>query len=198
MKKKVLAVDCCIREGESRTKKIFDAFLEALPDNCDTEYLKLYEENLSPLTGPYFRARQKLLEEGRLDHPRFRYARQFASADLIVIAAPFWDLSFPALLKIYIEQLCVDGITFKSVHGGLKGICRANDLVYITSRGGNYTGSPLEMGSCYLEAMSVFFGIDNYHLVSADGTDMSSVDNETLIREKSAEAAALAESIGGK
>ena len=190
--KKVLAVDCCISGSKSRTKKIFDAFLSALPEEYEIEYLKLEEENLSPLVGPYYEARQKLLAEGRLDHPRFRYAHQFAAADIVVIAAPFWDLSFPALLKIYIEQLCVDGITFKSAHGGLKGICRAKDLVYITSRGGVFDDSPLEMGSRYLEAMSEFFGIENYHLISADGTDMSSIDTDALIEEKSKEASVLA------
>ena len=31
-------------------------------------------------------------------------------ADTIVIAAPFWDFSFPAALKIYIENIYVTGI----------------------------------------------------------------------------------------
>lgn len=43
----------------------------------------------------------------------FKYAHEFANADLIVIAAPFWDLSIPALLKVYIENIAVDGITFE-------------------------------------------------------------------------------------
>ena len=38
------------------------------------------------------------------------YAKQFAGADTIVIAAPFWDLSFPAILKTYIENIYVTGI----------------------------------------------------------------------------------------
>ena len=33
----------------------------------------------------------------------FDLAGQFAGADTIVIAAPFWDLSFPAALKQYMQ-----------------------------------------------------------------------------------------------
>ena len=42
----------------------------------------------------------------------FDYAKDFAKADTIVIAAPFWDLSFPASLKCYIEAINILGITF--------------------------------------------------------------------------------------
>ena len=193
--KNVLAVDCCIRGAESRTKRIFDAFVDGLGENCRIDYLKLDEENLSAMSGAFFEQRQRLLEEGRLDHPRFRYARQFAQADEIVIAAPFWDLSFPALLKVYIEQLCVEGITFRSGHGGLKGICAAKDLIFITTRGGIFEGGPLEMGSRYLDAMHTFFGIENYFCIAADGIDMSAVDTEAAISKAIAEASALAERI---
>ena len=40
----------------------------------------------------------------------FRYARQFAEAEEIVIAAPFWDLSFHAKLKIYLGQITISGL----------------------------------------------------------------------------------------
>lgn len=181
--KKILAVDCCIRKEASRTKQILDAFLSAVPAECEIERLVLSEENLSFFSGEYFRQREALLSAGRLDHPRFRYAHQFAEADEIVIAAPFWDLSFPALLKVYIEQVSVDGITFSSGHGGLKGLCRAKNLLFLTSRGGCYEGSPDEMGSRYLDALHSFFGIGSYSCIAADGLDMSSVDTAAAVED---------------
>ena len=190
--KKLLAVDCCIRGGSSKTKEVLDAFLEGLGEGIEIEYLKLDEENLAPMTGAFFDQRERLLSEGNLAHPRFRYAHQFARADEIVIAAPFWDLSFPALLKVYIEQLCVDGITFRSGHGGLEGTCRARDLVYITTRGGIYENDPLEMGSRYIDAMHTFFGIENYFCIAADGVNMSSVDTQAVIEKAKLDAHALA------
>ena len=171
--RRALLIDCCIRRNASRTAKLLDAFAEALAEDIEKDILILEEENLSCLTGAYFEQRQRLLEEGRLDHPRFRYAHQFAEADLVCIAAPFWDLSFPALLKVYIEQISVDGITFSSTHGGLHGICKGTDLVFLTTRGGIYTNDPMEMGSRYLDALHTFFGFDRYHCIAVDGMDMS-------------------------
>ena len=174
--RRALLIDCCIRRNASRTAKLLDAFAEALAEDIEKDILILEEENLSCLTGAYFEQRQRLLEEGWLDHPRFRYAHQFAEADLVCIAAPFWDLSFPALLKVYIEQISVDGITFSSTHGGLHGICKGTDLVFLTTRGGIYTNDPMEMGSRYLDALHTFFGFDRYHCIAVDGMDMSRFD----------------------
>ena len=175
--RKALLIDCCIRKKESRTAQLLDVFSKALPEDVEQDVLVLDEENLSCLTGAYFEQRQRLLEEGRLDHPRFRYAHQFAEADLVCIAAPFWDLSFPALLKVYIEQISVDGITFSSTHGGLHGLCNGTDLVFLTTRGGVYSDDPMEMGSRYLDALHTFFGFDRYHCIAVDGMDMSRFDS---------------------
>ena len=179
--RKALLIDCCIRKSESRTAQLLEAFAGALPGDVNQERLILDEENLSCLTGSYFEQRQRLLENGLLDHPRFRYAHQFAEADLVCIAAPFWDLSFPALLKVYIEQISVDGITFSSTHGGLKGLCRGTDLVFLTTRGGVYTDDPMEMGSRYLDALHTFFGFERYHCIAADGMDMSRFDTSEVL-----------------
>ena len=105
--RKLLLIDCCIRKEQSQTRRLMEAFLHAVPADCAVERLVLTEENLAPLTGDFFAQRQRLLESRDYAHPRFRYAKQFAQADLVVIAAPFWDLAFPALLKIYIEQVSV-------------------------------------------------------------------------------------------
>ena len=171
--KNVLFVDCCIRGEASRTKKLADAFLSALPADCRVTRLDLMAEDLSYFKDGYFTQREQLLAAGERDHPRFRYAHQFAQADRIVIAAPFWDLSFPALLKVYIEQVSVDGITFGSTESGLQGLCRASQLVFLTTRGGFYTGDAMEMGSRYLDALHTFFGIGAYTCIAADGMDGS-------------------------
>lgn len=190
--RKLLLIDCCIRKEESRTKRIMDAFLSAVPDDCAVEHLVLTEENLAPLTGDFFAQRQRLLENHDYTHPRFRYAKQFAAADIIVIAAPFWDLAFPALLKIYIEQVSLDGITFGADETGLVGLCRATDMVFLTARGGFYTGDALEMGSRYLDALHTFFGISRYRCIAADGMDVAGFDAKAALEKACAEARALA------
>ena len=91
--KKVLFVNCCIRREGSRTQKLADHFLEGLrkKEGYEIEELCLMDESLSYFTDGFFEQRERLLADKQFDHPRFRYAHQFAEADKIVIAAPFWD-----------------------------------------------------------------------------------------------------------
>lgn len=175
MTKNVLYIDCCIRGEESRTRQLGEAFLFglAIRETFTVERLTLMEEPLIPLAGDFFLQRERLLENGELNHPRFRYAHQFASAERIVIAAPFWDLSVPALLKIYIENISVQGITFDvDEEMGLFGICRAEKMFFLTTRGGDYRQSPLETGIPMMRNLATFFGIKEFDYVAADGLDL--------------------------
>lgn len=194
--KKLLFVDCCIRGESSRTKKLADAFLSHLkPDAFTVTHLDLMELAPRYFSGEYFRQREQLLQEGKLDAPRFALARQFAAADVVLIAAPFWDLSFPALLKVYVEQISLDGITFHTSEKGLQGLCRASHMVYLTTRGGFYSGDCMEMGSRYFEAMAKFFGVGQYCCIAADGMDVQGFDAEASLRDAAEKAAGLAESL---
>lgn len=180
----ILYIDCCIRGEQSRTRKLAEAFLSALSrrGDCKIERLILMDEPLVPLAAGFFWQREQLLAEGALEHPRFRYARRFARADRIVIAAPFWDLNFPALLKVYIENLCVQGITFDcDAQNGTYGICRAKKMLFLTTRGGALEGSPLDNGTKYLADMAGFFGIPQFAHVAADGLDLGLEPVETIL-----------------
>ena len=102
----ILFVNACVRE-ESRTKKIAEHLFEKIKEDqkLNIDELDLEKEDIKPLTKALLDKRDGLLADGRMDDEMFRYARQFAAADEIVIAAPFWDLSFPALVKDYIENV---------------------------------------------------------------------------------------------
>jgi FMN-dependent NADH-azoreductase len=193
--KKLLFIDCCIRREESRTRTIADAFLKEIASKGEyqIERLVLMDENLECLKEGFFRQRHELIESHHLDHARFRYAHQFAEADRIVIAAPFWDLGFPALLKIYIENVSVDGITFASSPSGCQGICRAEHMAFFTSRGDFYEGSDQEMGARYLDALCQFFGIGQFTSIAADGLDVEPAKAEKTLAKAKEKAVLLAQ-----
>lgn len=194
--KNVLYVDCCIRGSESRTARLADAFLAALPADYTVTHLNLMQEGLQPLTGDFFQGRQELLTAGDRTHPRFRYAYQIAEADLIVMAAPFWDMSFPSLLKIYIENTAVDGITFRGTEKGLEGMCKASHLVFLTTRGGFYADTPeLEQATPYLRAIQKFYGIPEFACIAADGVDVFGFDAAGALQRACDEAIALAHTL---
>ena len=112
--------------------------LSTMTDDAETmgDYTELYlpAEPIKPLTEEMLHKRDALLAAGQYDDPMLRYARQFASADQIVIAAPFWDGSFPSLLKVYIENIYAIGVITAYDSAGLPvGLCKASELVYVTT-----------------------------------------------------------------
>ena len=194
---RALYVDCCIRGEQSRTKKLAEAFLAVYGAREDVSLtrLTLTDEPLIPFTNGFFWQREQLLERGELDHPRFRYAHQFQQADRVIIAAPFWDLSFPALLKVYIENLCVQGITFDcDEKNGCYGVCRAEKMLFLTTRGGAMEGRPNENGTKYLSDMAQFFGIPSFEAIAADALDMGLEPVETILNRAIARAKERAKS----
>ena len=192
----VLYIDCCIRGEQSRTKKLAEAFLAELSkrEDVSVERLILMDEPIIPFSNGFFWQRERLLEQGELNHPRFRYAHQFQHAQRIIIAAPFWDLSFPALLKVYIENLCVQGITFDcNEQNGCFGVCNATKMLFLTTRGGALEGSEQDNGTKYLSDMAKFFGIPSFTHIAADALDAGLEPVETILGRAIRQATALAE-----
>lgn len=130
----ILFINACVREG-SKTLALCRQYLKRYPADEITE-LTLNDMKLHPLTGASLEKRNLDLKSGNISSPAYDLARQFASADEIVIAAPYWDLLCPAVLKIYFENISVVGISFGYVNNIPTGFCRAEKLTYITTAGG--------------------------------------------------------------
>ena len=175
-----LYINCCVRE-ESRTDRLARAVLQKL--GGDFTELNLYNENLKPLDGEMLNKRTALIEQGDYSDPMFDYAKQFASADTIVIAAPYWDLSFPASLKTYIENIYVTGIVSAYNESGLPvGLCKATELYYVTTAGGPYDPT---YSYGYIESLAKnFFGIPETHLVKAEMLDIIGNNAEEILNQE--------------
>ena len=172
----VLFINACVREC-SRTLVLARNVLKDIRGEI-TE-VNLEKEGLMPLGRELLLERERLVGEGRLDDEMFRYARQFADADEIVIAAPFWDLAFPALLKIYLEIITVSGITFKYDGGRPSGLCKARRLTYVTTSGG-----PIfeDFGYSYVRSLAKnFYGIKETKAIRATNLDMDMISAEELL-----------------
>lgn len=183
----ILFVNACARP-ESRTKLLANHVLSLLPGQVET--VDLNTEHIPLLDGSELEKRNDLLARGELDAPMLRYARQFAQADTIVIAAPYWDLMFPALLKIYLEAITVSGITFKYNEGRPYSLCRAKKLIYITTAGGPI--GEYDFGFQYVSTMAQgFFGIHDVHCIRAENLDIIGADVEAILSQAKKQADAL-------
>ena len=173
----ILFVNGCVREN-SRTLELAQAVLAKETDTI--EEVRLYPDGPNGLNAEKLAQRDALLTNQELDHPMFRWARQFAAADTIVIAAPYWDLAFPAKVRAYLEEVTVSGITFRYGENGIpQGLCRAKRLIYVTTAGGpifqNY-------GYEYIKALAQgFYGIPDVSLVRAEGLDIRGADPEAIM-----------------
>ena len=176
----ILFVDACVRT-QSRTKIIADKLLEKLGEKV-TE-VRLSEVKFPETNEEFLGKRDGCIAAGNFDDPYFDLAKQFAKADTIVIAAPYWDLSFPAVLKQYIEHINVLGITFEySAEGIPIGLCNAKKLYYVMTAGGSYV--PEEFGFGYIKALAQnFYGIKDVELIRATGLDIQGNDAEKLVHD---------------
>lgn len=172
----ILFINACVREN-SRTLKLAKSVLSGM--SGDVVEINLSKENLAPLNRELLEKRESLLRLGSLDNPMFSYARQFADADEIVVAAPFWDLSFPAILKIYMEQITVAGITFEYISGRPNGLCKAKSLTYVTTSGGPIFA---DFGYEYIKALAKnFYGISQTKAYRAMNLDVNMITAEELL-----------------
>ena len=150
--------------------------------NGQIQTVVLTEANIKPLDCELLAKRDQLLKSGKTDDELFIFAKQFAQADTIVIAAPYWDLMFPALLKIYLENITVCGLTFRYSEKGIpQSLCKAKSLYYVTTAGG-YIGEN-NFGFDYVKALATgFFGINDVKFFSAEGLDIYGADVEQIMQ----------------
>jgi len=174
--KKVLFIDACVRK-ESRTKILADYLLKRI--DGEIEEINLNKDKPTPFDEALLEKREALLSRGDFKNEMFSYAQKFANADEIVIAAPLWDFSFPALFKTFIEHVNVGGIVFKYNDEGIQSLCKASKLYYVTTMGGY---NPTDFGFGYVKALcNTLYGIKDVALVKAEGLDIIGNDVQTIL-----------------
>ena len=179
MERPILFINACVRKA-SRTRRLAEKLLLKL--DRPYEEVRLDRLKLPPVNEEYLRLRDRLIAETDFKNSMFDLARQFAEAETIVIAAPYWDLSFPASLKQYLELVNVVGISFRYTEEGIPvGLCRADRLFYVTTAGGAFV--PEEFGFGYVKALAQgFYGIPDVRLIRAAGLDIDGADAEAIMR----------------
>ena len=175
---KLIIIDSCMRE-ESRTRVILGAAREVLSARYDIEAIDVNATGLPPVTPEVLKERTL----GRVPEEALSIAGRLASADRIVIAAPFWDMSFPAILKAFFENMSLYNVTFTDDGSTCTGLCKCRKVLYITTRGMDIpTGDSRDQGSSYLKALSSLWGLGEVITVAAWNLDYMPVDkvNEKL------------------
>lgn len=185
---KLIIIDSCMRK-ESRTKVILDAAREVLSARYDIETIDVNALALPSVSPEMLKERTS----GVVPEETVANARKIASADRIVIAAPFWDMSFPAVLKAFFENMSLYNVTFTDDGTTCTGLCKCRKVLYITTRGMDIpTGDCRDQGSSYLKALSSLWGLGDVITVAAWNLDYMPAEK---VAEKVRETADLARRI---
>lgn len=170
---KILFINACPRP-QSRTYELAQHVLGKLDGQI--EELRLYDEQILPLDMESMQLRDSCVRAGDLSAPILRYAKQFAESDTIVVAAPYWDLLFPAVVRAYFEAVTITGITFKySPEGFPIGLCKAKKLIYVTTAGGPI--GEYNFGFDYIKALAqLYYGIPEVTCFTAEFLDIIGAD----------------------
>jgi FMN-dependent NADH-azoreductase len=182
----LLFVNACVRGQDSRTLALAEQLLMRIKEEnikdmaFKIEEIRLSTENLVPLNYERLLRREELMAAGISEDTMFDYANAVASADMIVIAAPYWNMSFPSSLSIFFELASVEGITHTYGEDGMPiGLAQASDMYYVTTSGG-FIGD-CNLGFEYANTLCRLYGIENTHLVSAQGLDLEGANVQEIM-----------------
>lgn len=161
------------------------------------EEIDLYKSHIPRLEYQYFDGRNALLKEDALKdlpqhqqeeiHKIVELTDQFKEADMYVIAAPMWSLSFPAPFKEYLDCIIMNEKTIRITEDKVKGLLddKQRGMIYVQSSGGNIpwmTRPFLNKGINYVEDLMKMMGIKRFQELLVDGTGTTEKEKREAIK----------------
>jgi FMN-dependent NADH-azoreductase len=162
-------------------KAFIDTYKEVNPSH-EVVAVDLYKEDIPQIDAEVFSGWGKLQTGKGFDelseNEKAKVGRltelvdQFVDADKYVFVTPFWNFSFPPVMKAYIDSVSVAGKTFKYTEHGPVGLLTDKKALHIQARGGIYSEGPaaqMEMGHRYLDIMMQFYGVPFFEGLFIEG-----------------------------
>lgn len=203
-------------EELSASKTVGRTFVNKFLENhkdFTLEELDLYQCHIPRLEYEYFEKRNCMIKEedfSKLNekqqeevHKIVKLVDQFKEADLYVIAAPMWSLSFPAPLKEYIDCIVMDGKTINISENKMEGLLndKPRAMIYIQSSGATIPWmlrSIFNKGLDYVRDIMKYIGIKKFEELLVDGTGFTEEERREAIEEANKEVNKLIEEIWEK
>ena len=114
-------------------------------------------------------------------------------ADTIVIGLPMYNFGVPSTLKAYFDHVARAGVTFRYTAKGPQGLLTGKKVYVFATRGGAYSGTPLDTQTGYVRDFLRFLGMDEVEFVYAEGLAMGEAGKDASLARASQEIAALAQ-----
>ncbi len=191
-------------EEISSSKTVGRALVNSIMDkyqDLSLEELDLYNEHIPRPKYSYFSSRSTLVSGDALTkltaqeqndvQQMSKLCNQFVSASVYIVTSPMWSLSFPAILKDYIDCIIQAEKTITFNNNKPEGLLndRPRTFIYVQSSGANipWIMKPiLDKGLNYVEDIMKFIGIDKCEELLIDGTGTTDTEKaEAIERAKS-------------
>ncbi|MFI3165095.1 MAG: NAD(P)H-dependent oxidoreductase [Bacillota bacterium] len=173
----LLFINGCVRGENSRTLKLANAYIDAVKASGEVDVIThdLGVENIG-----YMKSDSFDIATGEQKPASCELAKEFAAADEVVLAAPYWEFLFPAVVNCYFEAVSVAGETFKYTEKGSVGLCKAKNLKYIYTAGA-YLGQDDKLCEEYVKKLANLYGIKNFSTILLDGLDIWGNNPEKMV-----------------
>ncbi|MDH5618638.1 MAG: NAD(P)H-dependent oxidoreductase [Gammaproteobacteria bacterium] len=117
---------------------------------------------------------------------------ELQAADVIVIGAPMYNFSVPAVLKAWIDMIARARLTFEYTGNGPRGLLEGKKAYVVVPSGGVPVGSPADFATPYLRHALKFVGITDVEFIGAQGADRGNDEALDSARARIAELVHLA------
>jgi FMN-dependent NADH-azoreductase len=94
---------------------------------------------------------------------------ELRQADVVVLGLPMYNFGVPSQLKAYFDHIARAGVTFKYTDKGPVGLLTGKKAYVFATRGGIYSGTPLDTQTSYVRDFLRFLGIADVEFVYAEG-----------------------------
>ena len=204
MKKLLYIVANSKPEEISSSKTVGRALVNSIMEkykDFSLEELDLYKEYIPRPKFSYFSSRSTLVNTDALlkltvqeqndVQQMSKLCDQFVTASVYVVASPMWSLSFPAVLKDYIDCIIQAEKTITFNNNKPKGLLndRPRTFIFVQSSGADipWLMKPiLDKGLNYVEDIVKFIGISKFDELLVDGTGTTETEKfEAIEKAKS-------------
>jgi FMN-dependent NADH-azoreductase len=161
---KLLLINACSNK-DSKTLKLTKGVIKLFENDYLIDVINTYALPFSYINDEIIEKRNN----GNYDELAYKYANMIKNADRIVISAPLWDMSFPASLKVFIENIMIPNVLFRYEDDKAIGLSNAKKLLYITTIGGKVN---INYGFEEIKAIANLWGINDVNSISIDLVDV--------------------------
>lgn len=171
----ILSVQSSARDEASVTRKLSDALIEKLRAAHPGATVTTREATtgLPVVTntwtaGAYIPDDQRSAEQREALRVSDELVGELQAADVLVLGAPIYNFAIPGALKLWIDQVCRAGVTFKYSENGPVGLLENKKAFVVVASGGTGVGTDIDFHTGYMRHVLGFIGIHDVEFVAAD------------------------------